>query len=304
MPDNSTHARSRLSLPSLIFLCINMLAGCSEGSQYIHVHAVAFQQGDPKHGEYLAKVYGCEECHTVRQADEIHFDNKQLLAGGEPFPGPSGLLVYSANVTIASQYPEQVLNNVIRGRLAYKFAMPTDLYNGIAVDDMRDLIAYLKTLHPVRRPLPDSSIPTNMLLPAPTPSVPVPEHEPAVGTAERGAYLARVFTCMDCHSPRDSSGAYEPGHLFEGGGMQVPLPDGRLLIAQNLTPDSETGLGSWSDTQIIKAIRNGVTPDGHQLNHLMPYLLAYRDMTDQDAADLVRFLRSLKPVKRSWTPHP
>lgn len=83
----------------------------------------------------------------------------------------------------------------------------------------------------------------------------------------------------------------------------MPLPDGGLLIPQNLTPDAETGLGTWSDADIVRATRTGVTLDGRQLNHVMPYLGAYRDMTDQDAADLVRFLRSLKPVKRSWTSH-
>jgi hypothetical protein len=304
MLDHSAPARSRTSLASLIFLCITALAGCTKDSQHIRVHAMTFQQGDSKHGEYLAKVYGCEECHTVRQADGLHFNDALLLAGGMPFPTAGRGLVYSANVTIASQYPAQVLDDLIRGRLAYKFAMPTDLYNGMAADDMRDLVAYLKTLHPVLLPLPDSTVPPNITLPGPTRSIPVPEREPAVGTVERGAYLARVFTCMDCHSPRDSSGAYEQGHLFEGGGMQVPLPDGRLLVAQNLTPDPEMGLGAWSDAQIIGAIRNGVAPDGRQLNHLMPYLLAYRDMTDQDASDLVRFLRSLKPVKRSWASHP
>jgi hypothetical protein len=304
MSNNSAPARRRGLLPSLLFLCMATLVGCAKGSQHNHVYAAAFREGDPRHGEYLAKVYGCEECHTVRQADGLHFDDKLLLAGSMPFPIPGGGQVYSANVTIASQYPEQILDSLIRGRLAYKFAMPTELYNGVAVDDMRDLVAYLKTLHPVLQPMPDNSVSPNMVLPAPTPSVPVPEHEPAVGTVERGAYLARVFTCMDCHSPRDSSGAYEQGHLFEGGGMQVPQPDGRLLIAQNLTPDSETGLGTWSDAQIAEAIRDGITPDGRHLNHLMPYLLAYHDMTDQDAADLVRFLRSLKPVKRSWTSRP
>ncbi|WP_158792885.1 cytochrome c [Granulicella sp. L60] len=302
MLDNSASIRYRGLMTSVLVLFISTLVGCTERSQ--HNHAVGFQRGDSKHGEYLAKVYGCVECHTVRQVDGIHLDDKLLLAGGKPFPGPNGYLLYSANVTIASQYPEQLLDSDIRGHLASKFEMPTELYNGMAADNMRDLIAYLKTLHPILRPLPNSSIPPGLALPPPTPPIPVPEHEPAVGTVERGAYLARVFTCADCHSPRDPSGAYEPEHLFEGGGMQVPLPDGHLLIAQNLTPDTETGLGAWSDAQIIRAVRNGVTPDGRQLSHMMPYLLVYRDMSDQDAADLVRFLRTLKPVKRSWTSNP
>lgn len=82
------------------------------------------------------------------------------------------------------------------------------------------------------------------------------------------------------------------------------LADGRMLYAQNLTPEVETGLGAWSDADIVRAVRTGVAHDGRQLNHWMPYLDAFHDMTDQDAADLVRFLRSLKPVKRSWPSNP
>jgi len=82
------------------------------------------------------------------------------------------------------------------------------------------------------------------------------------------------------------------------------LADGRMLFAPNLTPDPQTGLGTWSDADIVRAIRTGVAPDGGQLNHWMPYLVAFDDMSDEDASDLVRFLRSLRPVKRSWPPNP
>jgi mono/diheme cytochrome c family protein len=288
-------------LASVTIFLIGSLVECRRETSA--VHANSFREGDVTRGEYLSKVFSCQECHTVRQADGIHLDEKVLLAGGEPYGGPDGSLVHSANVTIASQYSTQVLDSAIRGRLAYKFWMPTALYNGMAADDMRDLVAYLKTFHPARRPLPDNHLLPNMVLPAPNEPVPIPEHEPTVGTVERGEYLARMFACLDCHSPRDSAGAYDQSHLYEGGGMQMPLPDGSLLIAPNLTPERETGLGAWSDAEIVRATRTGVKPDGRQLNHVMPYLVAYRDMTDQDVADLVRFLRSLKPVKKSWTPH-
>ena len=303
MLEHSAYGRKRVFLACLTILFLNALAGCG-GNTSAAGRSPLFQQGNVKRGEYLSKVYSCQECHTVRRPDGIHLDEKLLLAGGNPYPGPDGLVVYSANVTVASEYADQVLDKVIRGRLAYKFAMPTELYNGMAADDMRDLIAYLKTLKPVLRPLPDNHLPSNFVVPAPTQPVPIPEHEPIVGTVERGAYLSRMFACMDCHSPRDSTGAYDQAHLFEGGGFQMPLPGGGLLIPGNLTPDPETGLGAWPDKEIIRATRTGVMPDGRQLNHVMPYLVAYRDMTDQDAADLVRFLRSLKPVKRSWTVHP
>ena len=82
------------------------------------------------------------------------------------------------------------------------------------------------------------------------------------------------------------------------------LADCRMLFAQNLTSDLETGLGAWSDADIVRAFRMGVARDGRQLNHWMPYLVAFQDMSDKDASDLVRFLRSLRPVNSSWPPNP
>lgn len=301
MFENAVSLRSQVSLACLTIVLF-IATGCTR--PHSRTDASWFPQGDIRRGQYLSAVFGCQECHTVRQPDGIHLDRNLLFAGGVPLPGMEGSLVPSANVTIASQYPEEVLEGIIRGRLGYKFAMPTDLYNGMSADDMRDIIAYLKTLQPVLLPQSDSHLPANLVLPAPNPPVAIPEHQPAAGTVERGEYLSRMFLCQDCHSPRDPSGAYSLGHFFEGGGFQVRLDDGRMLFAPNLTPDPQTGLGAWSDADIVRAIRTGVARDGRQLNHWMPYQVAFRDMRDEDASDLVRFLRSIRPVRRSWPSNP
>jgi mono/diheme cytochrome c family protein len=288
--------RKAILFPGIVIM---FLGGCAQ--ERSHMQMTGFTQGDVKHGEYEAKVFACQECHTVRQADGLHLDKQLMFAGGVPIPGLDGSFVYTPNVTISSQYPAQVLDDTIRGRLMYKFKMPTDFYTGMSADDMRDLVAYLKTLRPIlHRPLPDDQLPAGFVMPAPHPREPVPEHEPPVGTIERGRYLSKMFSCQDCHSPRTASGGYVHGQLFQGGGLQMPLPDRHLLIASNITPDQETGIGSWSDEQIIRAFRTGVARDGRQLDPVLPYLTAYRDMTDQDAKDVVRFLRAVEPAKRTW----
>jgi hypothetical protein len=298
MPRRFLAGRQHLVLSYLTGLAGAALIACTgESSQ---VASAGLAPGHIARGAYLTAVFCCQECHTVRQADDIHLEGNLLFAGGVPFPGRDGSVVHTANVTVTSQYPEQVLEGIIRGRLAYKFVMPTDLYNGMAADDMRDIIAYLKTLRPILRPLPDNHLAPHFVLPPPNPPVPIPVHEPPAGSLERGKYLSRMFLCRDCHSPRDSTGAYAQGHHFEGGGFQVRLPDGHVLNPPNLTPDRETGLGAWSDAEIVRAIRTGVERGGRQLNPVMPYAVAFHTMTNQDAVDLVRFLRSLRPVKRSW----
>jgi hypothetical protein len=298
MPERFLAGYHHLLLSYLTGLLSAALIGCT--GEPSHVASTGLARGHIARGAYLTAVFCCQECHTVRQADDIHLDGNLLFAGGVPLPGRDGSVVHTANVTIASQYPEQVLEGIIRGRLAYKFIMPTDLYNGMAADDMRDIIVYLKTLRPMLRPLPDNHLAPRFVLPPPNPPDPIPAHEPPAGTLERGEYLSRMFLCRDCHSPRDSTGAYAQGHLFEGGGYQVRLPDGHVLNPPNLTPDRETGLGAWSDAEIIRAIRTGVERSGRLLNPVMPYAVAFHTMTNQDAVDLVGFLRSLRPVKRSW----
>jgi hypothetical protein len=73
------------------------------------------------------------------------------------------------------------------------------------------------------------------------------------------------------------------------------IPGQGVFVGQNLTPDKETGLGSWTSEQIITAIRKGKRPDGAQLSGVMPYA-ALSHLTDEDASAIVAFLQSLPPV--------
>jgi len=280
---------------SMLALLALTLTGCGEEPSIIK--PTAFHQADLRRGEYLTENFACQECHTVREKDGITLDRTLLFAGGVPFHGPDGSVVYTANVTLASQYPEQLIDATIRGRLAYKFAMPTHVFNRMASDDMRDMTAYLKTLRPVLRPLPDNYLPANLALRAPHSPVPVPEHAPAPGTLEHGEYLSRMCLCQDCHSPRDSTGAYAKDRLFAGG-MRFQLEGDRYIVTPDLTQSPDTGLGRWSAPEIVRAIRTGIARNGRKLDEFMPYSTAFHSMSTQDIDDLVRYLRSLAPAKR------
>ncbi len=116
---------------------------------------------------------------------------------------------------------------------------------------------------------------------------------------ERGRYIATALSgCSYCHSPHDWAAPgmpLNPG--MEGAGEIEPYADlpGRV-VAPNLTPDPETGAGRWTDDQFARAIREGVGHDGRTLFPLMPYA-RYHQMSDEDVASAVVYLRSLPAVR-------
>lgn len=116
---------------------------------------------------------------------------------------------------------------------------------------------------------------------------------------ERGRYTVNaVYGCLACHSQRDPNVPGMPpvpdklgaGTVF-GEGAELP---GRL-IAPNLTPDKETGVGNWTDDTLARAIREGIGHDGRALFPIMPYM-NYRGMPDEDLASVIVYIRSLAPV--------
>jgi mono/diheme cytochrome c family protein len=117
---------------------------------------------------------------------------------------------------------------------------------------------------------------------------------------ERGRYLAEsVLGCMDCHAKHDLTHFGNPitGPMGAGGdcfGAQEKFPG--TLCMPNLTPDPETGLGTWSDGEIARAVREGVGRDGRALFPIMPYG-EYRALSDSDTDAVVAYLRALPPVR-------
>lgn len=110
---------------------------------------------------------------------------------------------------------------------------------------------------------------------------------------ERGTYLVRsIVACGNCHTPKSPEGEI-PG-MELAGGLNVDEPP-FTAYAANITPDVETGIGSWSDAEIATAIREGRRPDGTIIGPPMPIEL-YRRLSDTDVAAIVAYLRSVAPV--------
>lgn len=117
----------------------------------------------------------------------------------------------------------------------------------------------------------------------------------AESPVERGAYLAHIMDCGGCHN----TGAFTPQPNLEtplaGSDIGFEMPGLGFVYPPNLTPDKDTGLGTWSDAEIITAFTTGVRPDGRHLAPIMPWM-SYGHINADDATALVAYLRSLKPV--------
>jgi len=109
---------------------------------------------------------------------------------------------------------------------------------------------------------------------------------------ERGAYLVNMLGCPFCHMPMGPKGP-DFSRPFAGG-MEVPEVFG-TWVAPNITPHKGSGIGNWTDEQIIAAVREGVRPDGSSMYPIMPFM-NYNRMTDDDAKALVAYLRTVPPV--------
>lgn len=114
----------------------------------------------------------------------------------------------------------------------------------------------------------------------------------------RGRYLVRsVAGCLACHSDVDTGRGVPTEAAMDGGGKVMAAEGLPWLVAPNLTPDPETGIGTWSDDMLARAIREGIGHDGRALFPMMPYPV-YREMSDEDLAAIIVYLRSLPPVHR------
>ena len=112
---------------------------------------------------------------------------------------------------------------------------------------------------------------------------------------ERGKYLVTVGGCSDCHTPGTFFGHPDMSKYLGGSDVGFAIPGLGVFPGRNLTPDKQTGLGSWTTAQIIKAFTTGVRPDGRTLAPVMPYA-ALSHLTHEDALAIAAYLKSLKPV--------
>lgn len=253
-------------------------------------------------GQYIFAVAGCSACHTVPKGTPH--------AGGRAFPIPFGK-VYATNITqdketgIGSWSDKEIRDSIVKGirpngeRLIP--VMPYEAYSGMAEEDLKVLIVYLRTLDPVRKENLRPKVYVSLFRPLVTPlwlklfgrfSNP-PAKAPKSGV-ERGRYLVEhVSLCADCHTPRNLLMA--PRRALYLAGSKVGILGEEI---PNITPDKETGIGEWSRSDIAELLLTGTKPDLDNVQGLMAEVIeaGFKQMKKEDALAIADYLKSVPPI--------
>jgi len=256
-----------------------------------------------KRGAYLINgPVACANCHTPR-APDFSFLPGMEYAGGFKIVDPA-FEVYSANITpdketgIGAWTDAQIITAIREGRTRegrINFPpMPVPTYNAMSDSDVKAIVAFLRTVKPVRHQVPEPKYKIPQQAMPPAKGLPAPPASDKVG---HGRYVVTALAhCFECHTGPNAKGEPDFEHLLGAGGMTITLAPGATVKTANITPDPDTGIGKWSDADIKRALTEGVRPDGRHLAPPMPFPF-FKNMTGEDLDAVVAFLRTIPPIR-------
>jgi mono/diheme cytochrome c family protein len=254
-------------------------------------------------------VYGCLGCHSPRDekapgrpplADKLGAGT--VFEEGAELPGH----LVTPNLTPDKEtgignWTDDMLARAIRegighdGRTLFPL-MPYPNYREMPDEDLASVIAYLRTLEPVKNSLPKTEIifPVKYLMRSAPQPISAPVSQPDLSDpVKRGAFLVRMASCADCHTPQEK-GQVKPG-MDLAGGLLFKSSEATVMAA-NITPDA-SGISYYDEDLFLQAIRTGKVK-ARSLSPVMPWVL-YRGMTDEDLKAIFAYLKTVKPVKHT-----
>ena len=254
-------------------------------------------------GQYIFSLAGGCGCHTAPKGTPN--------VGAREFPIPMAK-IYSTNLTadketgLGGWSDQQIRDAMTKGIRANGEkllpVMPYEAYSGMSQEDLKALIAYLRSLKAVRKETPALKTWAPFYRTGGTfvwfqffsRFSNSPAKAPQSGL-ERGRYLVEhVALCIDCHTPRNFMGVPD-GSLYLAGAKQGPLGE----KIPNITPDKATGTGEWSRNDIAELLLTGTKPDGDKVEGLMAEVIeaGFRKMSREDALAIADYLKSIPPIK-------
>jgi hypothetical protein len=269
-------------------------------------------------GKYLAlHVAACLDCHSTHDWSKYSGPviENTYGKGGEKFDGPTAGVpgvVYAKNITPAGigsytdgELIRAITCGVTKDGSALFPLMPYMNYSQFTKEDLYSIITYLRSLPSIQNEIPAASIdfPVNMIIKTIQPKSFVPAKEPDKNNpVEYGKYLVTMASCGDCHTQMDKGKPIE-GKEFAGG-FPFQFPGG-VVRSANITPDKETGIGSWSKDDFINRFKSmdpqaypPASVDANEFNTPMPWTF-FAGMRNEDIGAMYEYLKTLKPVSNA-----
>lgn len=268
-----------------------------------------------KRGEYLANaVAACMDCHSSRDWSKFAgpLIPGTLGSGGETFDQTFGFpgAFYSKNITpyglgrwTDGEILRAITSGVSKNGTALFPVMPHPAYGKLDKEDIYAIIAYIRTLSPITKDIPASKpdFPMNFIIntiPKPAAFTIRPDTTDHV---KYGEYLFTASACKECHTQQDKGQPLEGMEL--AGGFEFKMPSGGLVRSSNITPDAETGIGSWTEKGFVNKFKayadsnyQSAAVEKGNFNTVMPWMM-YSKMKEQDLAALFAYLKTVKPIK-------
>jgi mono/diheme cytochrome c family protein len=265
-------------------------------------------------GTYLAEhVAVCTDCHSERDFSRFAgpLVEGTLGKGGERFGPEMGF----PGTLIAPNITPHALSDWSDGEIAHAITagvtpegrslFPLMNYPAFATmceQDLLSVVSYVRELEPIANDPPRSELdfPVNLIVR----TLPKPAHNPVAcpdpeDRVAQGRYLVTLASCAHCHTQHEGSDPIA-GMEFAGG-AEFAFPDGTVARSANITPDPESGIGSWSEEAFVNRFKQ--YRDASQLHQVgagdrktvMPWN-QYAGMTERDLGSIYAYLRTLKPV--------
>lgn len=263
-------------------------------------------------GQYLANnVALCTDCHSKR--DWTKFGGPVIAGtlggGGEIFDSSVGFpgTVHVPNITpyklknwTDGEIFRAITTGVRKNGDAIFPLMPWPYYSKMSREDVYSIIAYLRTLKPIKADYEKSSLnfPLNIIVHTMPQKAEPGEVPPPTDSVKYGEYLTRSAACKECHS-QDKNGTPVAGLEFAGG--HPYMVNGKTILSANITPDIATGIGKWTEAAFVTRFKMYNDPlkaphvSATDFQTIMP-LYAYAGMTEGDIKAIFLYLKTIKPV--------
>lgn len=264
---------------------------------------VAWAQAPVERGRYLVEgILTCSNCHSPRGPGGVLDPARRYSGGPQTWDKPT-YTVKGSNITpdkktgIGNWSADDVKRSIRDGKrpngVQLSPKMPYAFYKIFTSADLDAVVAYIRSLPAVSRKVPASVYKGPAMHVDVPPGAEKPMAESAMkDPVKRGFYLVTIGHCMECHTPEVNERRDFKNDLGKGGEV-FKGPFG-ISVSTNITTHKEKGIGAWSDSEIKRAITQGVRKDGRKLRPPMGYEW-YARMTDADLDAIVAYLRTLPP---------